>query len=177
MKGMKMNQQPSFSSLRSYVSYKFSDLRMRARLEQLWSKMNGIKSTLPVFPGQNNRVSPSRKLLGIKDIRVAEIVGTFSRETDFDSHFHPLKKHNESRWINIYIMNEQDGWSPITVHKVGDQYFVEDGHHRVSVANATGMEFIEAKVWEYAIQAKPAEVCKPAACCTEKRPTKVYVTG
>jgi len=130
-----------------------------------------------VFPGQNERISPSRKLVGIKDIRVAEIVGTLNRETDFDSRFRPLKKHNEERWINIYILNEQDGWSPIVVHKVGEQYFVEDGHHRVSVARATGMEFIEAKVWEYAVKPRQSEVCEPAACCMEKRPSKAYVTG
>jgi len=172
-----MNLQPSFTSLHSYVSYKFSDLRMRARLEQLWSRITGIKSTLPMFPGQNDRISPSRKLLGIKDIRVAEIVGTLNRETDFDSQFRPLKKHNEERWINIYILNEQDGWSPIVVHKVGEQYFVEDGHHRVSVARAIGMEFIEAKVWEYAIQPKPAEIYEPAICCMEKHPSKACMTG
>ena len=172
-----MNMQPTFSSLHSFVSYKFSNLRLRARLGQIWSKLTGKDSSLLVFPGQNDRVSPSRKLLGIKNIRVAEIVGTLNRETDFDSHFRPLKNHNEARWINIYLLNEVDGWSPIAVHKVGDQYFVEDGHHRVSVARATGVEYIEANVWEHAIQPKPAEVCHQTICCGGKHPSKAFVTG
>src|SRR5262249_36062617 len=38
---------------------------------------------------------------------------------------------------------------PIEVYKVGAWYFIRDGHHRVSVAQQTGMRLIEAAVWEY----------------------------
>jgi hypothetical protein len=107
---------------------------------------------------------------------VAEIVGTLNRDSDFDTHFRPLKKHNIDRWVNAYILREQDGWSPIIVHKLGDEFFVEDGHHRVSVAYDIGMEYIEAKVWEYAIQTPTVVTCQPT-CCMEKSSSRVYVTG
>lgn len=171
-----MNIVPSFTTLRSFISYQFLALRMRALRDQLWMKLSGAKSELVLFPGSNQRPSPNRKLIGIKDIRVAEIVGTLNTETDFDHQFRPLKKHTLTRWVNAYILHEQDGWSPIVVHKVGEQYFVEDGHHRVSVARSIGMEFMEATVWEYSHHSQYTEKCQPAKC-PEKSSAKVYVTG
>lgn len=171
-----MNMLPSFTTLRSFISYQFSVLRMRALRDRIWSKLVGMPTELIIFPGDNARLSPNRKLLGVKNIRVADIVGTLNRESDFDSHFRPLKKHTSSRWVNAYLLREQDGWSPIIVHKVRDEYFVEDGHHRVSVARALGMDFIEARVWEYAQPAKTVNKCFPSSC-GEKRPAKAYVTG
>lgn len=167
---------PSFTTLRNDASYRFSNLQMLASWKRFWDKLTGVESTLAVFPGQANRLTPNRKLIGVRNIRVAEIAGTLNREGDFDSRFRPLKKHNADRWINAYILHEQDGWSPILVHKAGGKYFVEDGHHRVSVARTIGMDFIEAKVWEYGLESKQAETCRRAACM-EKRPSKVYATG
>jgi hypothetical protein len=39
---------------------------------------------------------------------------------------------------------------PVSLVQVGDEYFVRDGHHRISVAKAFGQETIEARVavWE-----------------------------
>ena len=37
---------------------------------------------------------------------------------------------------------------PISVYRVGDLHFVEDGHHRVSVARQLGLEVIDAYVTE-----------------------------
>jgi hypothetical protein len=37
---------------------------------------------------------------------------------------------------------------PIDVYRIGDMHFVEDGHHRVSVARALGDTHIEARVKE-----------------------------
>jgi len=171
-----MNLYPSITTLRSFLAYKFSVLRMKALRASLWAKLTGTESTLVLFPKHDPRLSLSRKLLGPKTIHVDQIVGTLNRESDFDQHFRPLKKHTLQRWINAYLMNEQDGWAPITVHKVDGHYFVEDGHHRVSVARYIGMDFIEAKVWEYSTQAKPANV-RQLVKCTEKSSTKSYTTA
>jgi hypothetical protein len=48
--------------------------------------------------------------------------------------------------------------------KVGENYYVEDGHNRVSVARALGMLSIRAEVWEYPIRQAPPDgpVCCPA---------------
>lgn len=173
-----MNMISSFTNLRSFVSYQFNALRMRALRDRIWAKFSGSPSELIVFPGDNepSRVIANRKLIGIQNIHVAEIVGTFNRDTDFDVYFRPLKKHTLARWVNAYILHEQDGWAPIIVHKVREEYFVEDGHHRVSVARAMGMDFIEAKVWDYT---QPNQQMKKYhwVKCTEKSSAKAFVTG
>src|SRR5918994_1913594 len=40
------------------------------------------------------------------------------------------------------------GLRPITLYRLGDAYFVEDGNHRVSVARFHGAEWIDADVTE-----------------------------
>jgi hypothetical protein len=159
---------------RRFIAYKFYLLRNRALNDGFRAIRIGSKSTLEVFPGTARRLSPSLKLIGAGNIRVAEIIGTFERNTDFDNQFRPVQRHALDRWVNAYIQHTQNGWSPILVHKVGDQYFVENGHYRVSVARAIGMEFIEAEVWEYALQTEAAQVCHDWPC-RERSSTKVYV--
>jgi hypothetical protein len=171
-----MNMVPSFTTLRSFLLYQFTVLRMRALRDSFWEKLSGSQSELKLFPGSGQPLSPGRRLLGLKTIRVDQIIGSLNRNADFDNRFRPLKKHVLNRWVNAYILHERDSWSPITVHKVGDQYFVEDGHHRVSVARALGMDFMEATVWEHSTRSQPWPVC-PGSKSTEKSSAKAYVTG
>jgi len=171
-----MNIDPSFTNLRSFTSYKFSILRMRALRDSFWAKLTGRNTKLAAFPRQERWDNSNRRLLGTKDISVEEIIGTFNRESDLDYQFRPLGKHLCNRWINTYIKLERDGWSPILVHKFGEHYYVEDGHHRVSVARSIGMAFIEAKVWEYPVLPGQTETC-PSMSCAERSSAKVYATG
>lgn len=82
---------PSLTSLRSFVAYQFAVLRMRAWRARLWKRITGRPTELIVFPGDHGRVARHRKLLGTQTIRLADIVGSLSREADFDSQFRPLK--------------------------------------------------------------------------------------
>jgi len=161
-----MNLSPLYRIRRRFLAYKFFLLRNRALNDGFQAMRTGSKSTLDVFPGtaQRFRSVASLKLIGTRDIRVAEIIGTFERNTNFDDQFRPIQRQALDRWINAYIRFKQGNSSPILVHKVGDQYFVEDGHHRVSVARSIGMEFITAEVWEYALQTEVAEVCHDWPC-------------
>jgi len=53
------------------------------------------------------------------------------------------------RWTRIYrAMVEGGELPPIDVYKVGDNYYVIDGHHRVSVARSLDRELINARVIE-----------------------------
>ena len=171
-----MNMVPSFTSLRSFLSYQFTVLRMRALRDRFWARLAGSPSELKLFPHNDSRLSPGRRLPGLQAIRVDQIVGCLNRNTTFDHRFRPLTKHAMHRWIDAYLLHERDGWSPIIVHKVDELYFVEDGHHRVSVARAIGMDFMDAQVWEHSTGNKPIAAC-PITKCTEKSSAKVYVTG
>jgi len=171
-----MNIVPSITTLRSYVAYQFSVLQMRAWRDQFWMRLSGASSELVVFPGSEQRLAFNRKLINLQNIHVDQIVGTLHTDTDFDHQFRPLKKHTLTRWVDAYLLHARDGWSPIIVHKVGEQYFVEDGRHRVSVARSLGMEFMEATVWEYSLHSRPVNNCQPARCA-EKGAAKAYVTS
>ena len=171
-----MNIHPSFTNVHSATTHEFSSLRMRALRDLFLAKLTGKDSKLMKFHEQAQRASSSRKLLGVQDVRVDQIIGTLNRDCDFDDKFRPLGKLLLERWVKTFISLQRDEWAPIIVHKLGEHYFVEDGHHRVSVARAVGMVFITANVWEY--QSPPAltESCGTMQC-NERAFSKTYVTG
>lgn len=171
-----MNMSPPLTNTRSFMADKFSTLRMHALRDSLWAKLIGKNTKLAIFPEQAPRKSPNRKFIGMEEIPVEQIVGTLGRSKDFDHKFRPLKSYLRDRWLNVYLTLEKEEWPPIVVHKVGDQYYVEDGHHRVSVARLLGMMFIEAKVWEYSFQSKLTKSQRPSPC-PERRSANVYIAN
>ena len=88
--------------------------------------------------------------LGMRAVRVDDIVGSIDRYKDFDQYFLPRKAHMEHRWSNIYAAYRNDVILPaVKLYKVGDIYFVLDGNHRVSVAKRMGVTYIDAEVTEF----------------------------
>jgi hypothetical protein len=49
------------------------------------------------------------------------------------------------------------------VYRVGGQHFVSDGHHRVSIAAATGQQTIDAYVTEILTTKPPNRTTRPLA--------------
>jgi hypothetical protein len=95
------------------------------------------------------RLRPSRRrYLGVRAIEVASIVGTEGRGDDFDASFSPLRPHLRARVRQLARAFPTSNFGPISVEKLGDAYFVVDGHHRVAVARQRGMETIDAEVTE-----------------------------
>jgi hypothetical protein len=91
----------------------------------------------------------SERRLGLKVVPISAIVGTVDRERDFDRHFRPTSGRVRSRWEQIAAaMRSGEGLPPVDLIKVGEIYFVRDGHHRVSVAWALGHTDIDAYVTE-----------------------------
>jgi hypothetical protein len=91
----------------------------------------------------------SERHLGLQVVPIAAIVGTVDRERDFDRHFRPTSMRVRSRWEQIATaMRRGEPLPPVDLYKIGEIYFVRDGHHRVSVACALGHEDIDAYVTE-----------------------------
>lgn len=86
--------------------------------------------------------------VGIRPIPVRQIVGSAGRTTDFDKDFLPTRAEVRDRWTNIERTYPESGFPPIVVYKLGDSYFVVDGHHRVAVAKQRKVEFIDAEITE-----------------------------
>ena len=88
--------------------------------------------------------------LGLKTIRLDSIVGTVGRKRgEFDRSFRPASAGVRGRWERIATARRRgEAMPPIDVYRIGELHFVEDGHHRVSVARALGDTHIDAQVKE-----------------------------
>jgi hypothetical protein len=87
--------------------------------------------------------------LGLQAIRLDTIVGTVDSRRDFDRHFRPTSSRVRERWERLALAQRRgESIPPIEVYRVGDLHFVIDGHHRVSIALATGEKTIDAYVTE-----------------------------
>jgi hypothetical protein len=93
--------------------------------------------------------------LGLQVVPLDSIVGTVDRGVDFDRGFLPTSQRLRSRWERIAAAQRRgESMPPVSLYKVGDLYFVRDGHHRVSVAKSLGREDIDAYVTEVETRVK-----------------------
>ena len=91
----------------------------------------------------------SERSLGLQTIPLASIVGTLDPRQDFDGRFRPTSNRIRSRWEQLALAQRRgEPIPPIRVYRVGGLHFAEDGHHRVSIAAATGQKTIDAYVTE-----------------------------
>ncbi len=103
---------------------------------------------------------------GVHEIPLEQVVGSAQRgrTRDFDISFLPTSRRLRDRWSALYA-----AWiggaeiPPIDVYKLGDKYFVIDGHHRVSVARDLGLSTIKARVTDVRTRAPLAAGSDPSA--------------
>jgi hypothetical protein len=96
------------------------------------------------------RSTALRRDLGAQTIPLRSITGTVEAEkaASFDSAFRPPIR-SRGRWELMWLaVSRGDSLPPISVFRAGDQHFVIDGHHRVSVSRALGAQNIDATVVE-----------------------------
>lgn len=130
----------------------FTRARRRAFLRKVGAYLRGD-------PGSNKLLSfdevksalgaVEQVYLGMRTVPVAKIVGSVGRHRDFDRAFLPSKGEIADRWKKIdQMMHRSEELPPVSLYKIGDAYFVNDGNHRVSVAHQKGVEMIDAEVVE-----------------------------
>jgi hypothetical protein len=102
--------------------------------------------------------------LGLQTISLDTIVGTVDSLRDFDRHFRPTTNRVRPRWEQLALAQRRGAAiPPIEVYRVGDQHFVSDGHHRVSIAATTGLRAIDAYVTEILTAVPPTGTTRPLA--------------
>ena len=131
----------------------------RARRRALWQGVLGFfqgKQALRVSLLSFDAVRDKLKIrgqhhAGLQTIPLDKIVGSVGRYQDFDRAFLPAQDHIRDRWRAVYQAQTAQGAGlpPIEVYKIGDAYFVRDGHHRVSVLKDLGATTVEAYVTEF----------------------------
>lgn len=115
---------------------------------RLTTKRQDALALLPFADVVAARGRVSERDLGLQEIALDSIVGTVDRRSgEFDRLFRPRSRRLESRWQAIAAARRRgETMPPIDVYRVGELHFVQDGHHRVSVARALGDGTIEAHV-------------------------------
>jgi hypothetical protein len=104
------------------------------------------------------------RYLGLQTIPLGTIAGTAEQRRDFDRHFRPTTGRVRERWAQLALAERRGAAiPPIEVYRVGGLHFVSDGHHRVSVAAATGQQTIDAYVTEILTSKPPSRTTLPVA--------------
>jgi hypothetical protein len=138
---------------RADAQYDFSRARRRRALARLANRLRGqpgdklaILSFEEVVAALGRR---GERRLGLQSIVLDSIVGTVDRRQEFDRGFRPTSPRVRGRWEKIAVAKRRgEAMPPIRVYRIANAHFVEDGHHRVSVARAQGQPDIDAYVTE-----------------------------
>ena len=135
------------------AQHDFLRVRRRAAAARLIARLRGepddVGVILPYEEVIAALVFKSERPLGLQVVPLEAIVGTIDRVRDFDRRFRPTSRRVRSRWEQIAAaMRRGEAMPPVDLLKIGEIYFVRDGHHRVSVASALGMRDINANVTE-----------------------------
>ncbi len=128
----------------------FARAKRKAKFQSLLSALTWKNNDLLSLYEVTSIIKPkSETYLGMRTIPVSRIIGSEGRYHDFSSAFFPKREQLKARWCSIdaAIINDVI-LPPISVYSLGGYYFVRDGNHRVSVAKAQGVEYIDAEVVE-----------------------------
>jgi hypothetical protein len=149
--------------LNSRVRADFSRARFKAFLNRIRSTVSGQPTTLLSYDDVKAKLHVGGPIYrGVQTVRVDQIVGSLNRYHQFDRAFLPVEDQIASRWQSVDRAFYTDvSLPPILLYKVGQVYFVVDGHHRVSVAREQGQEFIDAEVRECATKVNITTDLKP----------------
>ena len=149
--------------LTSRVRADFSRARFKAFLHRAFAAISGQPTTLLSYDEIKQSLHIGGPIYrGVHTVRVDQIVGSLNRYHEFDRAFLPAENQLAERWQNIDRAFYNDiSLPPVVLYKVGQVYFVVDGHHRVSVAREQGQEFIEAEVRECSTKVNITPDLKP----------------
>lgn len=126
----------------------FKKARQKAFLETILSSIQGKSSDLMSYDQVRETLRPIESAYRLlEDIPLEKIVGSVNRTTDFTRSFLPLQDSDAYRWSSVRAgVESMEGLPPIEAYRVGEVYFILDGHHRVSVARELGAETIQGYV-------------------------------
>ena len=149
--------------LSSRVAADYQRARAKAFFNRVWSILSGQPTNLLSYDDVKEKLRIGGPIYrGMKTVRVDQIAGSLNRYHEFDRAFLPTQDETAPRWQRVNrAFYEEISLPPVVLYKVGEVYFVVDGHHRVSVAREQGQEFIDAEVRECATRVNITPDLKP----------------
>lgn len=151
------------NELDSRVRADFSRARFKSFVNSVFAILSGKRNNLLSYDDIKEKLKIGGPIYrGVKTVRVDQVAGSLNRYHEFDSAFLPKEDQLAGRWTKVdRAFYEDIHLPPVVLYKVGQVYFVVDGHHRVSVAREQGQEFIEAEVRECATRVNITPGIKP----------------
>jgi hypothetical protein len=146
----------------------FARARRNATLARLGARLRGagdvnvLLSFDEVVSALGRRGETS---LGLRTVDLDDIVGSVDRSTGFDRRFRPTSDLARMRFERLAAaVRRGESLPPVDLMKVDAVYFVKDGHHRVAVLRALGMEVVQARVTLVHTAVPPARRSAPPTC-------------
>jgi hypothetical protein len=135
------------------AQHDFLRARRQAMMARLAARLRGEPDDVGIVLPYDEVIGAlgfvSERSVGLRVVPLDAIIGSVGRGRDFDRRFRPTSGRVRGRWEQIAAaMRRGDSLPPVSLNQIGELYFVEDGHHRVSVARALGRTEIDAYVTE-----------------------------
>lgn len=143
-----------YMSLEEQVDKDFVRARREAFFGRLkvWLRNDATSNRLSCFDEvRKARRAYVRIHVGRREVEVGRIVGSVDRYREFDRNFLPTRSNLAAKWMRVdRAFHQEEELPPVSLYRIGDEYFVHDGNHRVSVARFQGVEMIDAEVTAFA---------------------------
>jgi hypothetical protein len=136
--------------VREQVDLDYARAHRRALVGTFLARVRRRCAALCAFEeARRGQGAENRRYLGRKSVEAGRVVGSVDRWREFDGGFMPTRA-SAGRWkrVDLAFRTGRD-LPPVVLYKLGDDYYVVDGNHRVSVARFEGVEMIDAEVTEF----------------------------
>ena len=142
---------PMPGGTRTAADDRFRHVVRQRRRARLVARLRGAPGRLDLLDDRAGWAAAApRRALGIQAIDVRSVTGTVEpfKARSFDRALRPDPASRE-QWKRIWMAHAGGApLPPVSVYRVGGEHVLRDGHHRVSVARALGLERIDADVVE-----------------------------
>src|SRR5215210_3055266 len=142
-----------YMNLNEQVDADFTRARRRSRLRSAVARIRREHTSNRLLSFEDVRrehAANNRLHRGTRVVEMDQIVGSVGRWRDFDRSFLPARASVGHKWKRIdRAFQRGEDLPPVELYEIGDAYFVEDDHHRVSVARYHDVPTLEAAVAEF----------------------------
>jgi hypothetical protein len=126
----------------------FNEALRAGKLQKLFAFVTGrSRKLLELKENKSSTQHGIKGVHGTTSVPVNQIRGTMNKADSFDLEFLPLQERSRQRWVGIALrMMRAEHLPPVELIQIGEDYYVSDGHHRISVARALNHDYIDAVV-------------------------------
>jgi glucose/arabinose dehydrogenase len=136
---------------------------------RIWGMLRGKNNQRLEFAAIPEDVYTTVATTRASAVPISRIRGTAQpgQQQQFDAAFRPTTSDIRKRWLRVAMAYERAiDLPPVELVEIDGEYFVRDGHLRVSAARAMGRTYVEANVTSYradAVRPKTRIACAKRA--------------